>query len=130
MRNTDQRPPSPFRRGLAASLIGVQQTAIAAANVAETTIITAGGAGVTNDLVALIITTANAAAATITIRDATGGTTRMVLNYPNAAAAPGAPLVIDLPVPIPQAAANNNWTAQVSANAAGVNITAVFSKNQ
>ena len=114
--------------GHARELIGIQQTAIGAST-AETTIITAGAAGVFNDLVALIVTTVNAAAATLTIRDATGGTTRMILNYPNAAAAPGAPLVLALPFAIPQAVAANNWTAQASASATGLNITAVFLKN-
>jgi hypothetical protein len=109
-------------------LIGVQQTAIGAST-AETTIVSAGGAGVFNDLIGLIITTVNAAAATLTIRDATGGTTRMILNYPNAASAPSSPMVLMFETPIPQAVANNNWTAQASASATGINITALFAKN-
>ncbi len=110
-------------------LVGVQATTISAST-AETTIITAGGANVFVDLSCLIISTTDAAAATITIKDATGGTTRMVLDYPNAAAAPtGAPIVIPFPIPVPQAAANNNWTATVSVNAGAVHITAVFIKN-
>lgn len=156
MRNTDQRPPFGVKVAIqnptsapsgaltfptgdkagrilivaqqVRELVGRQQTAIGAST-AETTIVTAGGAGVFNDLIALIITTVNAAAATITIRDATGGATVMILNYPNAAAAPGQPLVVELPVPIPQSAANNNWTAQLSASATGMNITAIFAKN-
>src|SRR4051812_41949396 len=66
-----------------------QQTAVAGTG--ETTIVSAGGAGVFNDLTGLIITTANAAAGTLTIKDATGGTTKIVLNYPNAASAPSSP---------------------------------------
>lgn len=107
--------------------VGIQTTTIAAST-AETTIITAV-ASTFCDLVALIITTTDAAAAVITIKDATGGTTRMTLNYPNAAAAPGAPIVINFPVPVPQAVVNNNWTATVSVNAGEVRITAVFIKN-
>ena len=109
-------------------LVGIQTTNIAAST-AETTIVTAGGANVFNDISCLVITSTDAAAATITIKDATGGTTRMVLDYPNAALAPGAPCVIPFPVPMPQAAANNNWTATVSVNAGSVKITAVFIKN-
>src|ERR1700676_1854298 len=54
-----------------------------AASTAETTIVTAGGAGVFNDLTGLIITTTNAAAATLTFRSTTGGGTIFVLDYPN-----------------------------------------------
>ncbi len=109
-------------------LVGVQTTNIAA-SVAETTIITAGAAGVFNDLSALIITTTNAAAATITVKDATAGTTRMVFDFPPAAATPADPIVIPFPVAVPQAVAANNWTATVSVNAGSVKITAVFLKN-
>jgi hypothetical protein len=107
-------------------LIGIQQTNVAVNT--ETTIITAGGAGVFNDLVALIITTAGAAAQTITIKDATAGTTRFILNYPNAAIAPGSPLILSLGFAIPQAAANANWTVTQSL-ATACNYTAVFLKN-
>jgi hypothetical protein len=107
-------------------LIGVQQTASALST--EVTFITAGGASVFNDLASLVITTAGAAAATITIKDATAGTTRMVLNYPNAALAPGAPLVLNFNPPIPQASANNNWTFTNSV-ATNINVTATFIKN-
>ncbi len=107
-------------------LIGVQQTAVAAT--AETTIVTAGGAGVFNDISQLIITTAGAAAQTITIKDSTAGTTRLILNYPNAALAPGSPLVVNFNPPLPQATANANWTATNSL-ATAVNFTVVFVKN-
>lgn len=109
-------------------LVGVQTTVISAST-SETTIITAGGANVFNDLSCLVITSTDAAAAVITIKDATGGTTRITLNYPDAALAPAAPCVLPFPIPIPQAVANNNWTATVSANAGSVSITAVFVKN-
>lgn len=107
-------------------LVAAQRTALAA--ITETTIIAAGGAGVFNDITQLIITTAGAAAATLTIKDGTAGTTIMVLNYPNAALAPGAPLVINFNPPLPQAAANANWTITNSV-ATAVNITAIFAKN-
>jgi len=112
--------------GQARELIGIQQTNVAVST--EATIITAGGAGVFLDLVALIITTTGAAAQTITIKDATGGTTRFILNYPNATLAPGAPFILSLGFAIPQAAANANWTVTQSATTA-CNYTAVFLKN-
>jgi hypothetical protein len=107
-------------------LVAVQQTAIASTT--ETTIVTAGAAGVFNDIIGIVITTAGAAAQTITIKDATAGTARMVLNYPNAAVAPGAPLTLMFPVPIPQAAAAANWTATQSL-ATACNYTVLYAKN-
>ena len=107
-------------------LVGVQQTALAAST--ETTFVTAGTSGVFNDLTQLIITTAGAVAATLTIKDATGGTTRAIINYPNAAIAPGSPCVIHFSPALPQAVAANNWTVTNSVTTA-TNITAVFVKN-
>jgi len=109
-------------------LVAPQTTAIVAST-AETTIITAGAAGVFNDLSALIITTTNAAASIITIKDATAGTTRITLDYPNAALAPSDAFMINFDPPIPQAVAANNWTATCSVNAGRYSITAVFVKN-
>ena len=103
-----------------------QQTTIAAASVAETTIVTAD-AGFPLELHELIITTPNAAAATLTLRDATGGNVRAIIDYPNAAAAPGTPCVVPFNPPL-QNAANANWTLQASANASGIHVTAVFSR--
>jgi hypothetical protein len=107
--------------------IGKQYTALAANT--ETTFITAGAAGVFNDITMLIISTAGAAAATLTIKDATGGTTQMVINYPDAALAQsGGPCVLCFNPPLTQTAAANNWTVTNSV-ATATNITAVFAKN-
>lgn len=103
--------------------VSVQATTLAAGT--ETTFITAGTAGVFNDLTGLVITTAGLVAATITIKDATSGTTRLILDYPNAALAPGAPLVLMLDPALPQAVAANNWTVTNSV-ATTTHITAVF----
>jgi hypothetical protein len=102
------------------------QTAIAATT--ETTIVAAGGAGVFRDLGGLIITTAGAAAQTITIRAGTAGTVKIILNYPNAAIAPGGPLIIMFDRPLPALAANATWTAQQSV-ATSCNYTALWSDN-
>jgi hypothetical protein len=94
----------------------------------ETTIITAGPSGGGNTLLGLVITTTDAAAATITIKDSTGGTTRMVIDYPNAAVAPTNPFVFFFPkdLPLYQSVPANNWTATVSVNAGHVTITAFY----
>lgn len=104
-----------------------QQTTISAST-AETTIVT-GVPGQFHDLTGLIITTVDAAVATITIKDGTAGTTKLVLDYPNAASVPNTPLVIDFTPPLSQNATGSNWTATVSVNAGHVNITAQFITN-
>ena len=77
------------------------------------------------DLVGLVITTTNAAAATITISD--GTKTVLVLNYPASAAVPTVPLVVSFgDVPLAQSVGNAAWTATVSANASGVNVSAQY----
>lgn len=84
----------------------------------ETTIITAGTAGVNNPLVGLVITVNGTfAVGTVTIKDSTGGTTRMVIDYPSSAAAPSAPFIMFLPYDrwLYQAAPAQNWTATCSA---------------
>jgi hypothetical protein len=94
----------------------------------ETTLI-AQTASEFHDIAMLIISTAGAAAATITLRDGTSGTTVGVFNYPDAALAPsGGPLVLCFNPPLPAAAANTNWTVQNSVTTA-TNITAVYIKN-
>lgn len=104
------------------------QTTVIAASTAETTIITAGGAGVFNDLSCLVITTTDVAASVLTIKDATAGTTRITLHLPATAAKDG-PLVIPFPIPLAQATANANWTITCSVNAGAVAVSAVFVKN-
>jgi hypothetical protein len=66
-----------------------------------------------NQLEELVITTASAAASTLTLRDGTAGTTRAVFDYPNAAVAPGAPFTVTFNPPLNQAS-NANWTLQSS----------------
>lgn len=103
----------------------VQQTNVTGTG--SVTIIAASG---TNnryrDLVGLTVTTINSAAATLTISD--GTKTVFVLNYPNAASAPGTPLVIQFDPPIQQSNIGNAaWTATAAAvNASGYNVTAQF----
>jgi hypothetical protein len=101
-----------------------QQTTIASGT-SETTIVTADPSFRRN-LTGLIITTPNAAIATLTLRDATGGTTVAILDYPNAASAPSTPFVVNFDPPLQQTAKNNNWTLQASVAAAAIHITACF----
>ena len=95
----------------------------------ETTIVTADPA-TRNQLVGLLITTTDAAAATITLRDGTGGSTAAVINYPNASSAPSAPFVVTFDPPLDPLAKNSNWTVQMSANLGRTDITAFYVKEQ
>lgn len=101
----------------------VQQTAFSGTG--ANTFINASGVNFRyRDLVSLVITTAAAAAATLTISD--GNKTTHVLNYPNAAAAPGAPLQILFDPPVQQSGNGNAaWTITSSVNQA-YNVTAQF----
>ena len=78
-------------------------------NTTETTILSAGAAGVFNDITALHITNTSATAVRVDLRDATGGS---VVDSYGIAANGGA--IIPLLVPMKQTTAANNWTAQLS----------------
>ena len=105
------------------TLIKHQATAVAVT--AETTIITAGGAGVFNDLLTLVISTAAATAGTLIIRDVTAAGTPITINYPNALLAPALPLAIALPVPLSQGTAASAWTI-TNSQAVAINVTAQY----
>lgn len=94
------------------------------ANTTQTTVLAAGGSGVFHDLTQLILTNASGTAVSVTFKDATSGTTRLVVDL---AANGGA--VIHFPRPLTQSASNNNWTATLSASSVTVNITVQAEKN-
>lgn len=107
-------------------LTGTQTTTISAST-AETTIVTAGAAGVFNDLVMLIISNTSAATSTrIDFRDTTAGTILFSLQSVGGAA----PVGFALPIPIPQTGAATNWTAQCATSTTDIRIYAVFVKNK
>jgi hypothetical protein len=91
----------------------------------ETTLIAAGGAGVFRDLIFLVLSNESATEVRVDIRDATSGTVRLSVDL----AADGGGAVIPFPVPYPQATANNNWTAQLSAAVSTVYITGMAVEN-
>jgi hypothetical protein len=107
-------------------LTGTQTTTISASTV-ETTIVSAGAAGVFNDLVMLIVSNTSASTNTrIDFRDATAGTILFSLFSVGGAA----PVGFALPIPIPQTTAANNWTAQCATSTTDVRVYAVFVKNK
>lgn len=103
-----------------------QQTALTSTTT-ETTIVAAGAAGVFNDLYGLIISNSSASAATVTIRDGTGGTIKGVFTVP--AGGFIAPIQLTAGDAMSQASAATTWTAQSSASVASLQITALYVQN-
>lgn len=105
-------------------LVGSQTVSIS--NTTETTIITAGGANVFNDLIALIISNTSTTAVRADIRDATAGSTIFSYYIPA-----GDTRGISLTTPWPQTTANSAWTASLSTTpSAAVYFSATFAKNK
>jgi hypothetical protein len=112
--------------GTIRDLTGTQTTTISASTT-ETTIVTAGGAGVFNDLIMLIVSNTSASTNTrIDFRDTTGGTILFSLQSNGGQN----PVGFALAIPIPQTTANTNWTAQCATATTDVRIYAVFAKNK
>ncbi len=108
-------------------LQGTQTTTIAASGT-ETTIVTAGAAGVFNDLCALVISGQSTAATVWTLRNTTAGTPIASFNVPVGATA--LPFVITFNPPLAQTTAATNWTIQAgTGTSTGAQIFAQFIKN-
>lgn len=105
---------------------GVQKTSISATT--ETTVVTAGAAGVFNDVYAIVVTNKSAVNLFVDFKDATAGTTRMTLAAP-ASDTRGFTVAVDSAMV--QAVAANNWTATLSGTptSASVEITMLYVSN-
>lgn len=91
----------------------------------ETTIVTAGGAGVFKDLYGLIVSNTSATPVRVDIRRATAGSILFSLWCPA-----GQPAGFTVPgAAIPQTTAANNWTATASASVTDLRITALYETN-
>lgn len=110
--------------GAIRELKGRQATTITSST-AETTIVTAV-ASTFLDLYGLIIANTSATGVEVSIRDATAGSVIETFYVP-ANDTRGFMLPVDSAVP--QAAVNNNWTAQCGASVASIKITAMYVKN-
>lgn len=105
-------------------LKGVQQTTITSSTT-ETTIVTAV-ASTFLDLYGLILTNTSATATKVTIKDATAGTTRAVIQVP---AGDTRGFMLNESAGIAQSATNNNWTATCGTSVASLEVTALYVKN-
>jgi hypothetical protein len=105
-------------------LKGVQKTTITSST-AETTIVTAV-ASTFLDLYGLIISNTSTTKTSVTIKDATSGTTRAIIRVP---ADDVRGFMLTESAAIIQATVNNNWTATCADSVASIEITALFVKN-
>jgi hypothetical protein len=96
----------------------VHQTTTIAASTSETTVLTAGAAGVFHDLTSVIVINTSASACRVDFKDATAGTVRFSMYCPA-----GAQVGISCDAePIVQSGAAGNWTATCSASLTDIRI--------
>lgn len=107
-------------------VLKARQVTIITASTAETTIVTAGAAGVFKDLYSLLLTNTSATATEVLIRDATAGGTISSFMVPA-----GATVGFILPESgaWPQGTAANNWTATVQTSVSSLKVTALTVQN-
>jgi hypothetical protein len=103
---------------------GVQKTSISVTT--ETIVVTAGAAGVFNDVYAFVCTNKSATNVFVDFRDATAGTVRMTLAVP---ASDTRGFTVPVDSAMVQAVAANNWTATVSAAVSSIEISALYASN-
>lgn len=107
--------------GAVRDLVSDQVTSITGTG--ETTIVTAGGAGVLNDLVSLKFTNSGATPVEVILREDTAGTIRDYFYVPA-----GDMRGVTYTVPF-KGASNKPWTAQASGSTTSLRVTAQFVKN-
>lgn len=109
--------------GAPRSLKGIQQTSVSNTT-SETTIVTAV-ASTFLDVYGLILANTGASTTKVTIKDATAGTTRAVIEVPTLETR-GFMLPVDSA--IPQSAVNNNWTVTCGTATTALEVTAMYVK--
>lgn len=109
--------------GAPRALKGRQATTITSST-AETTIVTAVGSTFL-DVYGLILTNTSATVTKVSVRDATAGGTITVFEVP---ATDTRGFMLPLDSAIPQAAVNNNWTAQCGTSVSALEVTVLYVK--
>lgn len=92
---------------------------------AETTIVTAGAAGIFNDIYGLVLANTGVTTTKVDIRDATAGTIIGTFEVP---AGETRGFMLPAGSAIPQTTAANNWTAQCASATTAMEITALYIK--
>lgn len=104
----------------------VAQATTITSSTTETTVLTAGAAGVFHDVYAVLVANTSATATDVTFKDATGGTTRFNLYAP---AGQTVGFTFSESGAHNQATAANNWTATCGTSVASVKVTVLAVKN-
>lgn len=99
-------------------------TTTISASTTETTVLAAGAAGVFHDVLCVWVANTSGTAARLDFRDATAGTIRFSMYVPAGDMRGFAP-----PIPVTQASAANNWTAQSSASVTDLRVFVLAAKN-
>lgn len=107
-------------------LLAIQQTQLSNTT-SETTIITAGASGIFNDLYGLILANTGATTTKVTIKDATAGTTRAIIEVPTLETRG---FMLPAASAVPQASAANNWTATCASATTALEVTAMYVKRK
>lgn len=102
----------------------VQQVTTITSSTSETTILTAGAAGVFHDVKSIMIANKSASATLVTVRDATAGSAVAYIHCPA-----GDTRGVVFNTPFKQTTAANNWTAQCGTSVDSVYITVQAVKN-
>lgn len=110
--------------GAVRDLKGITQTSVS--NTTSETTIIAAVASTFLDLYGLILANTGATTTKVTIKDATSGTTRAIIEVPTLETR-GFMLPVDSA--IPQAAVNNNWTVTCGSATTALEVTAFWVKN-
>jgi len=103
------------------------QNAVTLTTTTETTLLTAGGAGVFLDLTQVVMSNENNTDVRVDFRDATAGTVRFSIFLAKASVGQTAQQ-LSFSSPMEQSSANNNWTVQASASSS-VRILGIAVKN-
>jgi hypothetical protein len=102
------------------------QQATTISNTSETTVLSAGAAGVFHDVYGVIITNTSATATEVAFKDATAGTTRFTISAP---ANDTRGFMLPESAAHSQASAANNWTATAADAVTSLEITVMAVKN-
>lgn len=107
-------------------LLAIQQTQISNST-SETTVVTAGASGIFNDLYGIILANTGASTTKVTIKDATAGTTRAIIEVPTLETRG---FMLPAASAVPQASAANNWTATCGTATTALEVTAMYVKRK
>ena len=107
-------------------LFAVQQTSVSNST-SETLVVTAGGSGIFQDLYGLVLANTGSTTTKVTVKDATGGTTRMIFEVPTLETRG---FMVPAASAVPQSSSNGNWTVTCASATTALEVTALTVKRK